>query len=434
MNNKRQDILVVGFALFAMFFGAGNLIFPPTLGLQSGSQVLSSIIGFLLTGVGLPLIGIVAVAKFGNLETLGSKVSQKFGTILTIIVILAIGPFLAIPRTSATTFEMGILPFFPSMNSTIFSIIYFAIVLFFVLRPSSIIDNIGKVLTPALFIILSVIIIKGFISPLGPIEAGKLSAPFATGFKEGYQTMDALASTVLGTIIVSSIKAKGYKDSQEVASLTVRAGIVAIVGLGIIYGGLAYLGATASIFSADISRAQLIIGITEGIFGNLGKVLLGLAVGLACLTTAIGLTAATGEYFSKLTKNKLSYNTVCILTAIIGMVISNAGVDQITSLAEPLLVVIYPVVIALILITFLDKYIQHNAIYSGVIYTVLAISIIEVLVGYNVQMFGLEKIFSVLPLANQGFAWLVPAIVVGLVTAASFKAWELPDRQVYTEK
>lgn len=435
MDKKKQDILVVGFALFAMFFGAGNLIFPPTLGLQSGDQVISAITGFLLTGVGLPLVGIIAVAKFGgNLEVLGSRVSQSFGVVITIIVTLAIGPFLAIPRTSATTFEMGVLPFFPNMNSIVFSIIYFAVVLFFVLKPSSLIDNIGKVLTPALFITLLVIIIKGIITPLGSIEVSKIATPFPIGFKEGYQTMDALASTVLGSIIVASISAKGYKDSKEVASLTIKAGIVATIGLGVIYGGLAYLGATATIFPADISRSQLIIGITDNLLGGLGKGLLGVAVGLACLTTSIGLTAATGEYFSKLTKDKLSYKMVCIVTAIISMVISNAGVDQITNLAVPLLIVIYPVVIALILITFLEKYIQHKAIYAGVIYTALIVSVMEVLVSYNVPVPGLARLFLALPLVEQGFAWVVPTIAVGVLLAAFFKALGLSTKEVYIKE
>ncbi len=435
MNKKTQDILVVGFALFAMFFGAGNLIFPPTLGQQAGVDVLSSITGFLLTGVGLPLIGIIAVAKFGgNLEVLGSKVNRSFGIVITVIVTLAIGPFLAIPRTSATTFEMGVLPFFPNMNSVVFSIIFFAIVLLFTLKPSSIIDNIGKILTPALFITLLIIIVKGIISPIGIIEASQIEAPFASGFKEGYQTMDALAATILGAVVVSSIKAKGYKDTKDVASLTIKAGIVAIIGLGVVYGGLAYLGATASGFSMELSRTQLIMGITEQILGTVGQVLLGVAVGLACLTTSIGLTAATGEYFSKLTKGKLSYKFVCIATAVISMVISNAGVDQITSLAEPLLVVIYPVVIALVLVNFLDKYIKHHVVYSGVVYTALAISIMEVFVGYNIPIPGIDKLLAALPLANQGFAWVVPTIVVGGILMTFLKALELLGKPVYSEK
>lgn len=435
MNKKTQDILVVGFALFAMFFGAGNLIFPPTLGQQAGADVLSSITGFLLTGVGLPLIGIIAVAKFGgNLEVLGSKVNRSFGIVITVIVTLAIGPFLAIPRTSATTFEMGVLPFFPNMNSVVFSIIFFAIVLIFTLKPSSIIDNIGKILTPALFITLLIIIVKGIISPIGIIEASQIEAPFASGFKEGYQTMDALAATILGAVVVSSIKAKGYKDTKDVASLTIKAGIVAIIGLGVVYGGLAYLGATASGFSMELSRTQLIMGITDQILGTVGQVLLGVAVGLACLTTSIGLTAATGEYFSELTKGKLSYKFVCIATAVISMVISNAGVDQITSLAEPLLVVIYPVVIALVLVNFLDKYIKHNVVYSGVVYTALAISILEVFVSYNIPVPGIDRLLAALPLADQGFAWVVPTIVVGAILMAFLKALELLGKPVYSEK
>lgn len=435
MNNKRQDILVVGFALFAMFFGAGNLIFPPSLGQLTGDQVIWSVIGFLLTGVGLPLVGIIAVAKFGgNLEVLGSRVNKSFGVVITIIVTLAIGPFLAIPRTSATTFEMGILPFFPNMSSVLFSVIYFAVVLFFVLRPSSIIDDIGKILTPALFVTLLAIIIKGIVSPIGEIGISQIAAPFATGFKEGYQTMDALASTVLGSIIVASIMAKGYKDPKDVSSLTIKAGIVATIGLGVIYGGLAYLGATATAWPTDISRTQLIMGITEAVLGNFGKILLGAAVGLACLTTSIGLTAATGEYFSKLTKGKLSYNVVCIVTAVTSMIISNAGVDQITSLAAPLLVILYPVVIALIMIMFLEKYIQHKAIYAGVVYTALAFSVLDVLVGYNVPIPGAKQLLAALPLADQGFAWVIPTILAGALLMAFFKALDLLGKPSYNEK
>lgn len=423
MSKKTQDVLVVGFALFAMFFGAGNLIFPPSLGQQSGVEVLSSVTGFLLTGVGLPLVGIIAVAKFGgDLEGLGARVSKKFGIVITIIVTLAIGPFLAIPRTSATTFEMGILPFFPNMNSIVFSIIFFIIVLLFSLNPSSIIDNIGKILTPILFVTLLIIIIKGIVSPVGQMGVNQLDGPFGSGFREGYQTMDALAATIFGAIIVSSIKAKGYTETKEITNLTIKAGMVAIIGLGSIYGGLAYLGATASHFPMDLSRTQLIMGITDEILGMTGQVLLGIAVGLACLTTAIGLTASTGNFFSKLSKGKVSYKLVCIMTAIISMVISNAGVDRIASLAVPLLVVIYPVVIALVLITFLNKYITHKIVYSGVVYTALVVSIIDAFASFNIEILGASRLLAIIPLADQGFAWLVPTVVVGAILMVSSKA------------
>ncbi len=430
MNKKNKDVLVVGLALFAMFFGAGNLIFPPALGQLTGTNVLSAVIGFLITGVGLPLCGIIAVANHGgNLEVLGSKVSKKFGVIISFIVTLAIGPFLAIPRTSATTFEMSVLPFFPEANtavfSIIFSIIYFAIVLLFVLKPSSVIDNIGKILTPALFTILLVIIVKGIITPIGQIGASYIDAPFGTGFKEGYQTMDALAATILGSIVVASIKDKGYKNTKEISSLTIKSGLIAIVGLAIVYGGLAYLGSTATSLPMDISRTQLIMLITENILGNLGKILLAISVGLACLTTSIGLVAATGNYFSKLTNNKLSYTFVCILTAVVSMIISNAGVDQITSLAEPFLVILYPVVIALIAMIFLDKYIPHRLVYSVGVYTTLIVSVLELFIQYNATNNILNKIYSLLPLADQGFAWLVPTIITTSIAIIALRIFNI---------
>jgi len=364
MQKKTKDIFIIGFALFAMFFGAGNLIFPPALGQKAGKELIGAIIGFLLTGVGLPLMGIMAVSKFGgNLELLASKANKKFATLLSIVVILSLGPLLAIPRTSATTYEMAIVPFFPNMSSLVFSAIYFSIVLFFVLKSSSIIDSIGKILTPVLLLTLLSIIAKGILSPQGPVVDTGLGVSFASGFGEGYQTMDALGATVIGSIIVASIKAKGYTDSKEVSKLTIQAGVVAAAGLAIVYGGLAYLGATAGNLSMDLSRPDLIISITDGLLGTFGKVLLGISVGMACLTTSIGLTATAGEYFSNLSKGRVSFQTVSIITALISMVISNAGVDKITSLAVPLLVVVYPIIIVLVVLALLDQFIKNNFIY-----------------------------------------------------------------------
>ncbi|ABW20229.1 branched-chain amino acid transport system II carrier protein [Alkaliphilus oremlandii] len=432
LNKKNKDVLIIGFALFAMFFGAGNLIFPPALGQLTGDKTLLAVIGFLITGVGLPLCGIIAVANCGgNLEVLGSNVSKKFGVFISVVVTLAIGPFLAIPRTSATTFEMSVLPFFSEANnlsfSIVFSIVYFAIVLFFVLRPSSVIDNIGKILTPVLFITLLVIIVKGIVTPIGELGINHIDKPFATGFQEGYQTMDALAATVLGSIVVASIRSKGYRGTKEVSSLTIKSGLVAIFGLAIIYGGLAFLGATATTLPMDIPRTKLIMLITESILGTSGKILLALSVGLACLTTSIGLVAATGEYFSKLTKNKLSYSFICVVTSVISIVISNIGVDQITSLAVPLLVILYPVVIALVSMIFLDKYIPHRAVYAIGVYTTLLVSVLELIAKYMGKNSFLYSIYTLLPLASQGFAWVVPTIVTTVIAGIFIKVFNIKD-------
>ncbi|MCC5909589.1 MAG: branched-chain amino acid transport system II carrier protein [Clostridiaceae bacterium] len=416
MNKKTKDVFVIGFALFAMFFGAGNLIFPPALGQNAGKHLLPAIGGFLLTGVGLPLMGIIAVSKFGgDLEQLASKANKRFGKLLTFAVILTLGPLVAIPRTSATTYEMGILPFFPNFNSILFSAIYFAIVLVFVLKPSSLIDNIGKILTPILLLTMITIIVKGVFQPQGMIIDTGMNISFANGFAEGYQTMDAMGATILGGIIVGAIRAKGYKENTEIAQLTVQAGMVAAAGLAIVYGGLAYLGATAGELPMDISRSQVIISITNNLLGTFGQVLLALAVGMACLTTSIGLTATAGEYFSKASNGKLSYKTIAIATALVSMGISNIGVDRIITLAEPILLVLYPIIIVLVALAFLDKYMKSQAIYTGAVFATLVVSLLDVLGSFNIPIPVVSDVMQALPLTAQGFGWIVPAIATGLI-------------------
>lgn len=378
MNKRTKDIFVIGFALFAMFFGAGNLIFPPALGQSAGENLILTVIGFLLTGVGLPLIGIITISKFnGDLELLASKSNKHFAKILTFVVILLIGPLVAIPRTSATTYEMAISPLFPNFSAIIFSAIYFSIVLAFVLKPSSIIDKIGKILTPILLITMITIITRGILYPAGDLVDTGLGVSFSNGFVEGYQTMDVMAATIFGGIVVAGIKQKGYKSAKEVSRLTAQAGIVAAIGLSIIYTGLAYLGATAGDIPMDTSRSELIITITNNLLGNFGQVLLGIAVGMACLTTSIGLTATSGKYFSKISKGKLSYEKVVMITVTVSMLISNLGVDSIVNLASPLLMIIYPIIIVLVILGLVDKYISNQKVYTVLIFSTLILSIIN---------------------------------------------------------
>ena len=335
MEKKKNDFVVIGAALFAMFFGAGNLIFPPALGIMSGDKWFMMMVGFALTGVGLPILGILAVAKTdGSFEKFAGKVSPKFAKVLGTVVVLAIGPLLAIPRTGATVYEIGIQPILGDVSPLLVSTIYFAITLFFVINPSSIIDKIGKILTPILLIVISTIIIKGIVSPIGTIVATDLSGPLSTGFVNGYQTMDALASIVLGGLIVMSIKQKGYTSRKDQIKVASKAGVLAGAGLLFIYGGLLYLGATVSgTLPADIRRTDLIITITNRILGSFGSIGMGFAVSAACLTTSIGLTAVVGSYFEELTYGKLKYRAIVIITTVFSTLMSVVGVDKIVSLA-----------------------------------------------------------------------------------------------------
>ena len=254
MKNKTKDSIVVGFALFSMFFGAGNLIFPPSLGNKLGDQYILGIIGFILTGVGLPLLAILACSKEnGTFEGITNKIGTKFTLILTTVLFFAIGPLLAIPRTAATTFEITITPFFPNWSPLIVMAVYFLINLFFVLKRSSIIDTIGKFLTPALIVILTIVIVKGVISPIGEIASTGATSVLSTSLLEGYQTMDALAALLFAGVITSSILQKGYKG-KEINSVLLKSSFVAVIGLAFVYGGLTFIGAhTVKLVDPSIS-------------------------------------------------------------------------------------------------------------------------------------------------------------------------------------
>lgn len=413
MKKENKDFLVIGLALFAMFFGAGNLIFPPSIGLQAGENWFAAMMGFYLTGIGMPLLGILAISKAGGtIEGLAGKVGSKFSKVFGSVAVLILGPLLGVPRTGATTYEMGIKPIFSDVSPVLVSIVFFSVTLFFVIKPSGIIDRIGKLLTPILLIMLSVIIYKGVTAPMGtPIDTGMLK-PFSTGFTEGYQTMDAIVSILIGGIVIASLKEKGYEDKRQQFKLTAKAGILAATGLAIVYGGLLYLGATgSSVFPQDIVKTGLTVSIVTTILGEIGKAVLGICVSCACLTTSVGITATVGDYFSKITEGKLSYKSVVIASSIISAIVSNTGVEQIVKFAAPILAVIYPVALVLIIMNLFDNLIVNKRIYKGAVYGTLCISIIDGITALGVDIGIVKNIVAILPLGKQGFGWILPALI-----------------------
>lgn len=414
MNKRTKDFLIVGFALFAMFFGAGNLIFPPFLGKSVGSEYIFAIIGFCLTGVGLPLLAIIACIKGdGTFETMASKISPKFALIFATLLFVAIGPMLAIPRTAATTYELTIHPFFPEVPSIAWMVVYFAINLFFIFRKSSVIDLIGKFLTPALLIILAIIIFKGIISPIDAIESTGATSVLSSSFLEGYQTMDALAALLFAAIVSGNIIAKGYKQ-KDLVPMTIKAGVVAAIGLAFVYGGLTFIGAqTATAAPADATKTTLLLFISKNILGNVGPAIIGIAMGLACLTTSIGLISAGASFFTEISKGKLPYKVNALIISIISIGIGSLGVDHIVKISGPILNILYPVAITLIVTTLLDKFLTNiNAVRLGV-YTSLVFGVIGIIPGINLNF---------IPLGAQGFPWLIPTIVAILLGYVIFRS------------
>lgn len=415
MNNRNKDILIIGFALFAMFFGAGNLIFPPYLGHAIGSEYIIGMIGFIITGVGLPLLAILACLKGdGTFISIASKIGPKFAIIFASILFMAIGPMLGIPRTAATTFEITIQPLFPSFSPIFFMVIYFALNLIFVFNKSSVIDTIGKYLTPTLIVILSLVIIKGILAPLGEISTTGVTSVFSSSLIEGYQTMDALAALLFATIVTNSLKSKGY-NNEKMIPMALRASLIAALGLTFVYGGLTILGAqTTTLVSSDISKTSLLLFIANGILGSVGRTIIAIAMSLACLTTSIGLLTAGSSFFEKVSKGKLPYKINAVVISIISIVIGALGVDKIIKISGPILNILYPVAITLIVTTLLDKYLTNiKAIRLG-IYTSLVFGILA-----EIKVFDL----SFIPLASLGFAWLIPTILSILTGCILFKSY-----------
>ena len=421
---KKNPYVSIGLMLFALFFGAGNLIFPPFLGVISGTKWFVSFMAFLFADGGLALLGVIAATGTqGDMMAFFGRAGKKLGIVIASITILCIGPFVAIPRTAATTYEIGIVPNFGhSLSPIVFAIIFFVIVLVLTIKPSKVVDIIGAFLTPVLLICLAVLIIKGIVSPLGaPLDRTLVDNVFISGINDGYQTLDGMAGAVFAGIVIASVKQKGYTEKKVLVKATILAGIVAVVGLALVYGGLSYLGATVSPqFDNTVERTTLVISITQAILGGPGKVILGLVVGLACLTTAIGLTSSCGNYFSDLTEGKLKYEVIVVVVCVFSAIISNFGVDKIIQIAAPLLYMMYPAVVTLILLGLIHTKIQNRNVYVLASWVALILGVAHEL--STVPLFakvgvlaGITDALNKLPGHSVGFYWIIPVVIAAII-------------------
>ena len=413
-NNTVRDIIVVGFALFSMFFGAGNVVFPPYLGMESGPQWLLGFSAYFIADIGLALLGVFALLRVGSSEAVTLRLGKIPAELLMCAIILCIGPTVAIPRTSATTFEMAIAPNIPGVSPVLFSVLFFALILALCIKESAVVDIVGKVLTPLLLVGLFAIIIKGIVTPLGEIAAlPQIANAAVTGIKAGYQTMDALAALPFGIIVLQSVTAKGYDSGRKQFRVVGGAAVLAGVLLLCVYMGLAYLGATVSAqYTSDIGRAQLIMALVEALMGKVGVILFGVVVGLACVTTAIALTSSAAAYFAELCRGKVSYKVFVIAICVFSAVVSNLGLDRIVAVAAPVLDVIYPPTLVLIFISLLTPRLPDRVSRGAAIGALLT----SVLCALNAN--GIHIPFMAnLPLYDLGLSWLLPAVIFGLAAS-----------------
>ena len=424
---RMKDLFIIGFALFAMFFGAGNLIFPPYLGLLSGHQWWIGFLGFTITDAGLGLLAIIALSKYdGNLNVLATRINKTFAIIISTAIILCIGPFLATPRTAATTYEIAIMPIFgESFNRYLFSVIFFVIACLLSIRPSKVVDIVGKFLTPSLLICMTILIIKGIVSPIGEIaDTTMIDNVLKKGITDGYQTMDAIAGCMFALVVINAVKTRNYSSKDLEIKATVMSSVIAVIFLALIYGGLLYLGAQTSglgIYDQDTDSTLLLVDITNRVLGGVGVYILGIITALACLTTAIGLISATGNFFNDLTFNKISYERVVVICSIVSCLISMLGVTQIIKISAPILEIIYPCAMTIVILGLFNEKIKDDLVFKVPSIVSLIFGFLFVLQGKNL-LGGFGDVLTKLPLTEFGLGWVVPmllSLVIAMIISST---------------
>lgn len=436
LSNKNK--LLLSFTLFSLFFGAGNLIFPPLLGQQSGSNATGAFIGFLITAVILPVLGVIIVSKFGGLSNLGDKVGVKFSLIFTLLIYLSIGPGLGIPRAGSVPFEMAVFPYLPdgtnfSLWMAVYTLIFFSLVLWLCLNPGKLVKRIGTFLTPSLLTLIVVMFItflfKGEKSVGEPLSAYE-SMPFLQGFVDGYQTMDTIAALNFGLVIMLTLNSFGVSDKKSISKYTVLSGIIAGGILTTVYLMLTVIGSnTSGINQADPNGAIILRRTMYELLGGFGAIILAAIFTLACLTTCIGLTNSISSFFTSKFK-KISYTKWVIIITVVSFLICNLGLNMILSISVPILNAIYPVSIVLILLGLMDKYIKNNKyVYKLCIYSTAIISIIYA-IGELINLGFVTEILSYIPLYSNGFGWVIVCVVMFIISIILHKISNNDDKEV----
>ena len=421
MKLTKGQMVTVSFMLFSLFFGAGNLIFPPFLGQNAAQNTVPAIIGFLITAVVLPVLGVIVVAQSDGLDKLGARVNSKFAIIFTMLIYLSIGPGLGIPRAASVPFEMAVAPYLPEGASfglfmLIYSLVFFVIAAWLALNPSKLLNRIGHFLTPSLLTLIVLLfisfVVKGVTGVAAPQPAYQ-SAAFLKGFCEGYQTMDTIAALNFGLVISITLQNLGIKEKSGVIRHTVFAGIAAGTILTSVYVMLTYMGMQSSgIYEIQENGAWTLRQIVYQLFGEFGAILLAAIFTLACLTTCVGLINSISQYFSTLFKG-ISYNKFVLGITIFSFAVCNQGLNTILSISVPVLNAIYPVSIMLIVLGLCDKFINKNRfIYPFTILGTAVISVIYAIDGIGISLGFISKICRSLPLYDLGFGWVIITVAM----------------------
>ena len=438
MKLGKRNLLVVSVMLFALFFGAGNLIFPPFLGQNAGTHTLAAMVGFLATAVILPVLGVVVVARFDGLEKLGQQVGKRFALVFTLLIYLSIGPGLGIPRAASVPFEMAVAPYLPQganlpLWMAVYSLVFFLVALWLCLSPGKLVNRIGRGLTPAMLTLLTLLFVcflfRGETQVAQPRDS-YAAAPLLKGFTEGYNTMDTIAALNFGLVISTTLASFGLREKRDRMRYTVLAGLLAGTILALVYAMLSYMGMCSSgVYALQDNGAWTLRCIVYQVFGGTGAVLLAAIFTLACLTTCVGLINSISQYFSTLFTG-VSYRTWVFVITFFSLLVCNLGLNMILSISVPVLNAIYPVSIVLILLGLShDLWKRNPFVYPMTVLGTAAVSVLYALGDAGVPLGSLGQLLHRLPLYKMGFGWLGVALgmlALSLLVGALCKTKEIP--------
>lgn len=415
--------------LFAIFFGAGNMIFPPAMGQLAGTSFFSALAGFILTDAGIAILGVTAVVLAGSsMSDLGNLVSQRFALFLSVGVYLLIGPLFALPRTGSVSFEIALLPYIGEQNSMLWSLLFtaafFALTYYLSSNPRRIVDVVGKYLTPVLLISILAIFIASFLQDTsnGAFSFGTMMAPslayadipFFKGMIEGYNALDGPAGLAFAIIVITAIRGYGITDKKSIARYTILCGLGAAGFLAVVYFMLTYVGAITN--TPFTNGGALLHAVTNHLFGGIGGIILGIAVLFACLTTSIGLTTSFADYFQTILPKRWTYKRIAAAVCLFSFVISNIGLSQLISVSLPILIMIYPVTVVLMLLSFLKKRIgSRRMVYVMAMLFTFAVSFVNGMESAGVTLGIISEWFARLPFYELSIGWILPAVIGALI-------------------
>ncbi len=421
-------IVSLSLMLFAMFFGAGNMIFPPMLGHLGGENFLAGTLGFVATDAGLSVLGIAAVVLVGTkLDDLAGLIGPKFSIFMGMVIYLLIGPLFALPRTGTVSYELAVVPFLGDnagvVSSVIFTALFFGVTYLLCLNPSKLVDIVGKVLTPILLLSIAVIFVVSLVNPVGEIgqpQGDYATMPFFKGFIEGYLALDGLAALAFAIVVVTAVRGFGVSEPKKVVKYTLISGLLAGIGLGVVYLALGYVGAQTSSGESFQNGGELLATVVYQLLGRGGNVVLGLAVLMACLTTSIGLATAFSDYFNSIFP-KYSYKTILTIVCLFSFAISNVGLTAMITFTLPALVMVYPPAIVLVLLSFANKFIKSKPEpYAIAMLFAFIIGIFDGLKTAGISLGAAGDMVSKIPFFDLGIGWIVPAIVGCLIGMLPF--------------